>query len=130
GMSVFFRLFDRVTRLTGKALDDTTPDMDVTSGNMLETPYASFARDVLGLKMKFLEMMDDDFNTAGGIAVMHELSGAINAFIERNDLEKTKHADLLGYVTAAAQTLRRIGIVLGMFRMPMTASSALQDETL
>jgi cysteinyl-tRNA synthetase len=104
--------------------------MDVTSGNMLETPHGGFARDVLGLKMKFLEMMDDDFNTAGGIAVMHELAGSINAFIERNDLEKSKQAELLDYATAATQTLRRLGLVLGLFRSPMTATAAQQDQTL
>ena len=38
--------------------------------------------------MKFLEMMDDDFNTAGAIGAMHELAGEINAFIERNDVEE------------------------------------------
>ncbi|HEY8746350.1 MAG TPA: cysteine--tRNA ligase [Tepidisphaeraceae bacterium] len=130
GLSVFFRVFERMTRLTGKPLEDVSPDMDVTSGNMLETPHGGFARDVLGLKMKFLEMMDDDFNTAGGIAVMHELAGSINAFIERNDLEKSKQAELLDYATAATQTLRRLGLVLGLFRSPMTATAAQQDQTL
>jgi cysteinyl-tRNA synthetase len=104
--------------------------MDVTSGAMLETSYAGFARDVLGLKMKFLEMMDDDFNTAGAIAVMHELAGAINAFIERNDLEKSKSPELLGYATAATQTLRRLALVLGLFRTPMTTSTGQADDTL
>ena len=129
-MSVFYRIFERVARISGKPLEDTTPDMDVTSGVMLETNHAAFARDVLGLKMKFLEMMDDDFNTAGAIAVMHELAGAINAFIERNDLEKSKAPDLLGYVTAATQTLRRLALVLGLFRTPMIPSAAQADDTL
>ena len=35
-------------------------------------------------------MMDDDFNTAGAIAVMHELAGAINGFIEKSGVEKSK----------------------------------------
>ena len=130
GMSVFYRIFERVARLNGKQLEDTTPDMDVTSGAMLETSHAGFARDVLGLKMKFLEMMDDDFNTAGAIAVMHELAGAINAFIERNDLEKSKSPELLGYATAATQTLRRLALVLGLFRTPMTTSTGQADDTL
>jgi cysteinyl-tRNA synthetase len=129
GMSVFYRIFERVARLTGKPLDDATPDMDVTSGAMLETAHGPFARDVLGLKMKFLEMMDDDFNTAGAIAVMHELAGSVNAFVERNDLEKSRQAELLGYASAAAQTLRRLALVLGLFRTPMAASAA-QDDTL
>jgi cysteinyl-tRNA synthetase len=131
GMSVFYRLFERVARLSGKSLDDATPDMEAISATIFETPHASFARDVLGLKMKFLEMMDDDFNTAGAIAVLHELAGATNAFIERNDIERTRAGDLTGYATAAAQTLRKLALILGLFRNPAPLpSAAASDDTL
>ena len=131
GMSVFHRLFERANRLRGKPLDDSTPDMDAVSSTILETTYGSFARDVLGLKMKFLEMMDDDFNTAGAIAVMHELAGAINSFIERNEIERTKTPDLIGYAAAGTQTLRKLGLVLGLFRSASAvASTAAKDDTL
>jgi cysteinyl-tRNA synthetase len=63
--------------------------------------------------MKFLEMMDDDFNTAGAIAVLHELAGECNAFIEKNELEKKKTPELIGFVSAGAQTVRNLGVVLG-----------------
>jgi cysteinyl-tRNA synthetase len=132
GMSVFYRLFERVARLSGKPLDDTTADIEAASSMIFETPHASFARDVLGLKMKFLEMMDDDFNTAGAIAVLHELAGATNAFIERNDIERSKAADLIGYATAAAQTLRKLAMVLGLFRnsLGVAPTTAASDDTL
>jgi len=131
GMSVFQRIFERMERLSGAA-PEGAPDMDSTAGEMLDTPHAQFARDVLGLKMKFLEMMDDDFNTAGAIAVMHELAGSINGFIERNDVERTRDAELLTYLSASTQTLRRLGQVLGLFRAPIVAtiSKAVTDQTL
>ena len=130
GLSVFQRLFERIARLTGQSLPESGPDMDSASGAILETEHAWFARSVLGLKMKFLEMMDDDFNTAGAIAVLHGLAGECNAFIEKNDLEKTKQADSLGYVAAGAQTLRNLGGVLGLFRnRPVTATPSQQDNT-
>ena len=90
--------------------------MDMTAAALLDTDHALFARSVLGRKMKFLEMMDDDFNTAGAIAVLHELAGECNAFIEKNDLERSKNRELAGYVSAGVQTLRNLGIVLGLFR--------------
>src|SRR5215469_6405694 len=80
--------------------------------------------------MKFLEMMDDDFNTAGAIASMHELAGEINAFIERNELEKSRSQDLIGYAEAAAQTLRNLGLVLGLFRTKATPAATGSDDTL
>ena len=49
-------------------------------------------REVLAHKMKFLEMMDDDFNTAGAIAALHELASAVNAFIEGARTGKLENA--------------------------------------
>lgn len=127
GLSVFTRLFERVARLTGQSLPESGPDMDSIAGAILETDHAWFARSVLALKMKFLEMMDDDFNTAGAIAVLHELAGECNAFIEKTDLEKHKQPELLGYVAAGAQTLRNLGIVLGLFRSRPAPTSPSQQ---
>jgi len=130
GLSVFQRLFERIERLTGKPIRDDAPCMDQVSGAILETEQAPFARDVLALKMKFLEMMDDDFNTAGAIAVLHELAGQANAFIEKHELEKTRPPELLSYVAAAVQTLRNLGLVLGLFRVRPQVTAATKDDTL
>ncbi len=116
GLSVFARLFDRVQRLTGAPLTDDVQDMDRTAAGLLEGDNGEFARSVLNLKMKFLEMMDDDFNTAGAIAVMHELAGEVNAFIERHNIEHNKQPELITAAAAAAQSLRKLGLVLGLFR--------------
>ena len=131
GLAVFHRLFERAERLTGTPLRDDAPCMDQASGAILETGHAAFARDVLALKMKFLEMMDDDFNTAGAIAVLHETAGVVNAFIEKHQLEKTRQPELLSYMAAAVQTLRNLGLVLGLFRArPQPAVARASDDTL
>src|SRR6185437_9052586 len=116
GLSVFTRLFDRLHRITAQSLGDETPDMDRTAAALLDTEQADYARSVLNLKMKFLEMMDDDFNTAGAIAVMHELAGEVNAFIEHHNIEHNKQPELITAAAAGAQSLRKLGLVLGLFR--------------
>src|SRR5688572_14377307 len=116
GLAVFSRLFERLQRLTAQPLTDESPDMDRTAAAILDTEQGPFARSVLNLKMKFLEMMDDDFNTAGSIAVMHELAGEINSFIERHNVEHNKQPELLQSASAATQTLRKLGLLLGLFR--------------
>jgi cysteinyl-tRNA synthetase len=116
GLSVFHRLFERIERLAGGPLTDDTQDMDRTAASLLEGENGHFARTILAHKMKFLEMMDDDFNTAGAIAVLHEMAGETNAFVERHNIETNKQPDLIQAVTAAAQSLRRLGLVLGLFR--------------
>jgi cysteinyl-tRNA synthetase len=115
-LSVFARLIERIERLTGKALEDAAPDMDSVAGSLLESEVGNFARQVLAHKMNFLEMMDDDFNTAGAIAAMHELARTTNSFLEKNRAESNRQPDVLQASAAAVQTLRRLGLVLGLFR--------------
>ena len=115
GLSVFGRLFDRVQRLTGQPLTADSPDVGVVASALLETEHGPFVRDVLNLKIKFLEMMDDDFNTAGAIAVLHELAGAANGVIERNRLEETPNQESLNAVAGTAVAVRNLGRLLGLF---------------
>jgi cysteinyl-tRNA synthetase len=120
GLATFHRLFERVERLAGQPLADKGggTDMDGASRELLEVPaLASFVRNVLAFKMKFMEMMDDDFNTAGAIAVMHELAGASNSFIESSGIEKSKATETQQAVVAAAQTVKNLGNLLGLFRV-------------
>ena len=118
GLSTFHRLYDRIERLTGQPMPEKGGDMDMASRELLEVPTVTdFVRQVLSFKMKFLEMMDDDFNTAGAIAVLHELAGATNSFIESSGVEKSRHAETIQAVAAAAQTSRVLGQILGLFRV-------------
>ena len=116
GWSVFQRLFERIERLMGHPLPDKGADMDSLAAGLMQSEQASFPRNVLGHKMRFLEMMDDDFNTAGAIAVMHELAGEINSFIEQNHIEREKQPDMVQAITAATMTLKNLGGILGLFR--------------
>jgi cysteinyl-tRNA synthetase len=129
GLAVFSRLFERVQRISGAPLADDALDMDRFANTMLDTDHGPFARAVLNFKMKFLEMMDDDFNTAGAIAVMHELAGEINAFIEKHNIEQNKQADLIAAVAAAAQSLKKLALILGLFR-PGFAKPEIRDSGL
>jgi cysteinyl-tRNA synthetase len=95
---------------------------------MLESAVlAPFAKSMLVLKNRFLEVMDDDFNTAGAIGVLHEMAGEINAFLEQSQAEKSKTPEILAAASAGVQTLRSLGNVLGLFKQtaaPVEAGSA------
>lgn len=132
GLSVFARLFERIERL-GVVLDDNTPDMEHASSELSIGENELFVRDVLNLKMKFLEMMDDDFNTAGAIGVLHEMAGEINSQIEQTRVEQDKAPHVVAVFAAASQTLRRLGQLLGLFRVASKPrseqkSTALADQ--
>ena len=131
GLAVFARVFERIERLSGHPVAEKQPDLDSQAGALLDGAHAPFAKTILTLKTKFLEMMDDDLNTAGAIGVLHEMAGEVNAFLERSDAEKSKPAEAIAAASAAVQTLRSLGNVLGLFRtkaVPAPAGS--QAETL
>ncbi len=99
--AVFTRLFERIERL-GKPTQ--------------EAGDSELARVVEVHRQRFLDMMDDDFNTAGAIAVMHELAGEINSFVEKSGVERTHDAAAIAAAASATATLRELGGILGMFR--------------
>jgi cysteinyl-tRNA synthetase len=127
GLSTFGRLLERVDRLGTEPLSDKTPSMDQSAGALYDTPHGDFARAVLAHKMKFLEMMDDDFNTAAAIASLHELAGAINSFIESNRIEKDKQPEALAAAVAATQTFKQLATVLGFFRVKAQPNDSKQS---
>jgi cysteinyl-tRNA synthetase len=116
GLAVFSRLFERLARLTGKPIADGTPDMDQVANRLFESEVGVFVKQVVGDKMRFLEMMDDDFNTAGAIAVLHEITGSINSFLEQNRAETDRQPEVLQVAAAGTQTVRKLGQILGLFR--------------
>jgi len=116
GLGAFARLFERVNRILGHKLADTAPEMDQVAADLLGSEIGYFAKSVLDYKMKFLEMMDDDFNTAGAIAALHELAGDINSFIEQTGVDRDRQGDVLQAAGAAVVTLRHLGRILGLFR--------------
>jgi cysteinyl-tRNA synthetase len=116
-LAVFTRLFERIERLTGEPITGNSADAESVASTMLDSEFGGpFLRVVLNLKIKFLEMMDDDFNTAGAIAVLHEIAGEGNSLIERHELERTRNDDLLKAVAGATATLKNLGTLLGLFR--------------
>ena len=116
GLTSFGRLFERATRL-GIALDGEKPaqDVDQASRDMLDGPASEFIRKLLSLKMKWLESMDDDFNTAGAIAAMHEIASATNAYADVQKVETTRDALAIAAIGVGVATLRRLGRLLGLF---------------
>ena len=91
----------------------------------------AFAKAVLGLKMKFLEMMDDDFNTAGAIGALHE-TGRRGQRASSSVTTWTEQAadDLVAAAAAARADAANLGSVLGLFTAkPAPAAAAAQAAT-
>jgi cysteinyl-tRNA synthetase len=130
GMAAFQRLAERIERITGEPVDKPAQDMDAIAGPFMESEVGAFVRDVVSDKMKFLEMMDDDFNTAGAIAVLHEMAGRINGLLEQNRTDSERQPDVTQAASAAFQTLRKLGRILGLFRGEAKSAAPAADQEL
>jgi len=129
GLAVFARLFERVERMIGKGPAETSQDMDQLANRLLNSEVGPFVQQVLGDKMRFLEMMDDDFNTAGAMGVMHDMAGAVNGFIEKNRADTDRQPDVVQAAAGGAQTLRKLGRILGLFRPEVPGVNAKEPGT-
>ena len=127
GLASFARLFDRAARV-GAAVDDAQPDVDQASRTLIDTAAGDFVRVLLNLKMKWLEAMDDDFNTSSAIATMHELAAATNAYIDTEKLESTKTEHGPAAVAAAVATIKKLGKTLGLFQKLAAPAAAGVDD--
>ena len=99
----FYRFFERFERITKKSF------FALRGGDEPGGEPATLASSA-ALKTRFLEHMDDDFNTGGAVGVLYELLTALNRFVEQQKLEDgvPSPADLaaLEHGDGAAQGMR------------------------
>ena len=108
----FYRFFERYQRITGGAFF------------ALESPKRAAAFDAQGEflvevgkhRTRFLELMDDDFNTGGAVGALYELLTTLNRFADAKKLEDGKpDATALADFTRGVIVLRELSNILGLF---------------
>ena len=90
GMETFFRFFKRLERVTGQSFyalkaPATRADGDAGCSAAAKSPLLNT---VAEHRSRFLEAMDDDFNTGGGIGALFDLVRALNKFVDDEKLEE------------------------------------------
>jgi len=91
GLETFNRLFKRYTRITGNEFYALKPPAKRTEGELASASGQAGTDPVLKsaakCRQKFLNAMDDDFNTGGAIGELFELAKITNKFADDADLE-------------------------------------------
>jgi cysteinyl-tRNA synthetase len=118
GLETFHRLCDRVERLTGRSAYEGGIDLKGLDTRPLDEQTGGFVQECLAHRDRFVEAMDDDFNTAAAIGVLFELASTINRFIQEQQLETQQAAERVDAVSAALHTLRRLAGLLGVLEQP------------
>jgi cysteinyl-tRNA synthetase len=119
GLDGFYRFFERYERITktsfyGLAYPGTAvPGLSVSGGEFGE------------LRAKFLEHMDDDFNTGGAVGVLYELLSALNRFADARQLEGgSASADDVKAFEQGVLYLKELSQLLGVFEKPQATAKA------
>jgi len=126
GLETFYRFAKRFEKIAGQSFYDL--DVPRTrEGKCEEKSRKCSTAELPGvseLRNKFLESMDDDFNTGGAMGVLFDLLRVLNKFIDDNKLEdqgagsETERNCRVDELIHGATVLRELGLTLGLFREP------------
>jgi len=117
GWEGFYRLFNRVKRITGHSVFERYEPKDRAQSTIDE--------EIIRSAREFEDAMDDDFNTARAIAALYDLSRAINHLANYADNQPQHFGDDdKGALFEAALNLKKLGSILGLFDEPVGAETA------
>jgi cysteinyl-tRNA synthetase len=119
----FSRLADRYKRVTGESFYALKAPTTLDAKSKLSNA------DFDALRARFLEHMNDDFNTGGAIGVMHELVTALNRLADTGKLDEGAAADPKARAAflEGSTLLKELGQVLGLFFEEPKAAGAGDD---
>ncbi len=120
GLDGFYRFFERVERITKRSFYS------------LEAPTARHSAsshvidEFTALRTRFLDHMDDDFNTGGAIGALYELLSGLNRFADAHQLEADTHSsDYMQTFKRGVLSMKEFTQVLGVF---LTAPAKPKDD--
>jgi cysteinyl-tRNA synthetase len=127
GLEQFYRFFKRYERIAGENFYQLDYARTRSAGDFAADSPA--LREIADHRQRFLEAMDDDFNTGGAVGDLFELVRWLNKFADEQKLEGTKPtAEQLAVLRRGAATLRELGATLGLFRAPSANPAAGDNE--
>jgi cysteinyl-tRNA synthetase len=131
GLATFYRFFKRYQRVTDKSFYEIAPAARRSDGDF-DPKDDPLLKDVAEHRERFLEAMDDDFNTGGAIGVLFDLLRALNKFADDEKLEEPskRQPAKLATLEQGAKTLRELAASLGMFRTPPQEKSSASSDAL
>jgi cysteinyl-tRNA synthetase len=122
-LQTFHNLFDRFERLTGESFYRLE-----ASARRQDAPCPPDLAEVGEHRARFLEAMDDDFNTGGALGELFELVRALNRYADTHRLDAGGSPEALAGFRQGVALLKELTQVLGLFRQPVAGPAADQDR--
>lgn len=129
GLEAFYRFFQRYGRITGEDFYQV-PFARRRSEGELSPGGPPVLEAIAEQRNRFLDAMDDDFNTGGAVGVLFELLRRLNKFADDEKLEdpQARSAAAIALLRQGAKTLRELAATLGLFLRPVKQPDALGDH--
>jgi cysteinyl-tRNA synthetase len=126
-LEAFYRYFKRYERITGEAFYSLSVATTRQQGEF-DAAKDDALREIAAIRSRFLEAMDDDFNTGLGVATLFDLVRVLNKFADVEKLEASGAATAkLAVLKAGTATLRELAATLGLFTKPIEAKAGGHD---
>jgi cysteinyl-tRNA synthetase len=124
----FYRLFETYERIAGQSFYQLSAAKTRSDSPGLSGQPSEFFGELATLRERYLDAMDDDFNTGGAVGVLFDLRKTLNAFIADQKLD-TAAADKnkIPALTAGMQLLKELSSILGVFREARTKAASVDD---
>jgi cysteinyl-tRNA synthetase len=115
----FYRFFKRYERVTDESFYKIVPPLRRAQGDF-DPGNDALLKDAAHHRDRFLDAMDDDFNTGGALGDVFQLLRRLNKFIDDEKLEKkeAQTPDKLAALRRGTTVLCEMCRVLGLFREP------------
>jgi cysteinyl-tRNA synthetase len=111
----FYRFFERYQRITGESFYSL--EAPRTMQEHQQWTDGSRSKEGAGAFLKFIAMMDDDFNTGGAVGVLHELLTQLNKLADSSSLEDPARKQTVAFedFKHGGKVLRELSNILGLF---------------
>ena len=119
GMMGIYRTLDRIGKLSGQDVYRPNCDLKKLADPPGGEQNTQFAEQITKSQLRYLEAMDDDFNTAAAIAVLFDLSGELNRYVDRARLPSQTNETATDLAVEAARMISSLGQVLGLIEGPI-----------
>jgi cysteinyl-tRNA synthetase len=119
GIMNIYRLLERVTRLTDRDVYNTACSVSHLEELAQTEPDRQLKDTVIQAQLKYLEALDDDFNTAQALATLFDLCSHINRHIDQQKLEFRAPKDAQLLILEAARMVTSLGQTLGLLDGPL-----------
>ncbi len=134
GLEGFYRYFKRFESVVGESFYSlNAPKTRIEGDKFFETNafggrFEEFGVQIKALRAKFLDAMDDDFNTGGAIGVFFDYLRALNKFVETEKLESAPTDDAKEALKSATLVFKELASTLGLFRAPVEEEESKDDS--